>query len=198
MTTTAGRLSIPFMTAWLLTLAVSPGANADDELWTALGEGGKVVLMRHAPVDRGAEAGNPLTRDASCEQERNLSEEGKAHARQVGDQFRERGIPVEVVFHSPYCRTTETARLAFGDASAKDYLSLLEVLGADEAAAQTEVLNQVVGSFGGTGTMILITHEPNINAVSFEPVKHLDFVVMEPAGDGDFEELGVIRFAPSE
>jgi hypothetical protein len=42
---------------------------------------------------------------------------------------------------------------------------------------------------------VLVTHEPNISAVSFEIVRHLDMVIFEPKGGADFEELGVIRFS---
>ncbi len=194
----ASKFSMRICTAWLLMLAVTHTANANDELWGTLKEGGKVVLMRHAPVERGAEAGSPLNRDPSCKHERNLSDQGKLDAQQVGNRFSDHGIPIERVFHSPFCRTTETARLAFGDTSPEETLALLEVLSPTEAADRTEQLNQLIGSFSGEGNLILVTHEPNINAVSFEPVKHLDFVVIEPAGDGDFEELGVIRFTASE
>ena len=54
---------------------------------------------------------------------------------------------------------------------------------------------KLVGSYTGEGNLILITHQPNIRAVSFELLKHLDFLVVEPTGGTDFEELGVIRFS---
>jgi len=70
-------------------------------------------------------------------------------------------------------------------------------LSPDEAEGRTQKLNQVIGSYAGDGNLILITHEPNISAVSFELMKHLDFLVIEPKGEGEFEELGVIRFSES-
>lgn len=179
----------------LLTLGTTHSASGNDGLWSELKGGGKVVLMRHAPVERGADRGNPLLRDPSCRGERNLSSQGKLDAAEVGRRFREHGVPVAQVLHSPFCRTTETAKRAFGTAAAAEYLSLLEILGADEAARQTEQLNRTIGSYSGEGNLILVTHEPNINSVSFETVKHLDFVVLDPAGEAEFEELGVVRFA---
>jgi phosphohistidine phosphatase SixA len=173
-------------------------ASGNDELWSELEGGGKVVLMRHAPVERGADRGNPLLRDPSCKGERNLSSQGQSDAAEVGRRFREHGVPVEEVLHSPFCRTTETAKRAFGTATAVEYLSLLEILSAEEAAQQTERLNRTIGSYAGEGNLILVTHEPNINSVSFETIRHLDFVVLDPAGEAEFEELGVIRFTGSE
>lgn len=179
-------------------LGATHSASGNDELWSELKGGGKVVLMRHAPVERGADRGNPLLRDPSCKGERNLSSQGKLDAAEVGRRFREQGVPVEEVRHSPFCRTTETAERAFGTATVAEYLSLLEILGAEEAARQTERLNRAIGSYAGKGNLILVTHEPNINSVSFETVRHLDFVVLDPAGEAEFEELGVIRFTGSE
>ena len=49
-----------------------------------------------------------------CRTQRNLSDEGRAHARQVGEAFRAQGVPVAQVLSSPWCRCLETARLAFG------------------------------------------------------------------------------------
>lgn len=192
--------SIAFFRASLAGAALSAGllcmphAQADDALWARLAEGGKVVLMRHGAVVEGRSGGNSLLRDPSCKNERNLSNEGRQQARVIGERFRERKIAIEAVRHSPYCRTSETAKLAFGSGSEVGYLSLLEVLGADAAAAQTAELNQVIGSYAGKGNLVLITHEPNINAVSFELMKPADFIVLQPKGGSEFEELGVMRW----
>lgn len=168
--------------------------SADQQLWDALAQGGKVVLIRHAQVVSGPDAGNPLLRDPSCVSERKLSTEGKQNAQALGREFSQRRIAIDEVRHSPYCRTTDTARLAFGEADAVPYLSLLEVLEAEAAQQQTQTLNQVIGSYAGKANLVLVTHEPNIRAVSFELMKHLDVLVIEPLGGADFEELGVIRF----
>ena len=181
--------------AFLLMMLTAHSASASEALWDLLREGGRVVLMRHAPVEKGSGTGNPLVRDPSCKNEKNLSQQGKRDAAAVGRRFSEYTIPVSTVMHSPFCRTTETARIAFGEASPAGYLSLLEILEPGEAAEQTEALNQAIGSYSGDGNLVLVTHEPNIRAVSFELIGHLDFLVAEPMGDGEFEELGVIRFS---
>ena len=170
------------------------GAYASDDLWAVLKKGGKVVLMRHAQVEPGSESANSLIRDPSCKTERNLSSKGKRDARELGNRFTQHYISVSRVLHSPFCRTTETAQLAFGRAGPANYLSLLEILESSEAASQTEVLSKVIGSYTGDGNLVLVTHEPNISALSFELIKHLDFLVIQPKGNSEFEELGVIRF----
>lgn len=175
-------------------MSTSSISHANDELWQQLQAGGKVVLMRHAPVIKGTDSGNPLLRDVSCKKERNLSKQGRLDAETLGNRFKSKRIPLSDVLYSPYCRTTDTARIAFGKAEPAQYLSLSRALTSDEADTQTEQLSQIIGAYKGKGNLILISHEPNIRAISFEPLKHLDFVVLQPMGDGEFEELGVIRF----
>lgn len=179
---------------FVLALLVTSSAQANEALWTKLTEGGHVVLMRHASVSKGPGQGNPLLRDPSCRKERNLSSEGEREARVVGEAFRKRSIRVAEVRHSPYCRTADTARIAFGNATPVGYLSLREVLDTGAAAAQTAKMSEVIGSYAGKGNLVLITHEPNINAVSFETLKHADLLVLRPRGGDRFEELGVIAF----
>jgi phosphohistidine phosphatase SixA len=179
-------------------LAGTSSAYANDAAWEKLAEGGKVVLMRHAAVNTGRGQGNSLLRDPSCKKERNLSSEGERQAAEVGKRFRERNIPISAVRHSPFCRTADTARFAFAQGAPADYLGLLEILGADEAAAQTRELSQAIGGYTGAGNLVLITHEPNVNAVSFEMTGHSDFLVLRPLGGSTFEELGVVRFRAAE
>lgn len=170
-------------------------AGADEAVWRTLAEGGKVVLMRHGEIERGPGTGDSLLRDPSCQRERKLSAAGQAQARRIGEVFRQRGIPVAAVRYSPYCRTADTARLAFGSATPADYLALREVLDVDAAAMQTRVLSEVIGSHAGPGNLILVTHEPNIGAVSFELMRPADFIVLRPLGGSGFEEVGVVRAA---
>ena len=51
-----------------------------------------------------------------CSRQRNLSAEGRDESRAIGVAFRRLRIPVGRVLASPFCRTRDTARLAFGSA----------------------------------------------------------------------------------
>jgi phosphohistidine phosphatase SixA len=171
---------------------------ADNALWEALQAGGKVVLVRHAEIERGEGQPDPRVRDASCRTEAKLSAQGRQDAAELGRRFRAHGIAVSQVRHSPFCRTTETATIAFERATPAEFLALIEDMPAEEAAAQTHHLQQVIGAHDGPGALVLITHRPNIAAVSFELLDSLDALVLAPDGAGDYEELGVIRFADSD
>ncbi|GKT12085.1 MAG: hypothetical protein ISEC1_P1059 [Thiomicrorhabdus sp.] len=54
----------------------------------------------------------------------------------------------------------------------------------------------LINTYQGRGNLVLITHKSNIRALSFEMLKHLDFLVIQPSdkADGEFEALGLIRF----
>jgi phosphohistidine phosphatase SixA len=57
-----------------------------------------------------------MTSYEDCSTQRNLTEKGRAEARAIGEAIRELNIPIGKVRASPYCRTVETAELAFGRA----------------------------------------------------------------------------------
>ena len=53
-----------------------------------------------------------------CATQRNLTDKGRAEARALGEHVKRLKIPIGEVLASPFCRTMETARLAFGKARA--------------------------------------------------------------------------------
>src|SRR5919106_1343618 len=57
-----------------------------------------------------------------CSRQRNLNAEGRRQARAIGRAFSRLAIPVGRVLASPFCRTRDTARLAFGRARSSSAL----------------------------------------------------------------------------
>ena len=107
------------LVAWLFLLfagvsTAAPGAPLSDaELVAALQRGGNVVYFRHA--DTGPASPEPPTVDLTrCETQRNLNDNGRAQAQEIGRQFRRLRIPVGAVLSSQFCRCKDTAQLAFG------------------------------------------------------------------------------------
>ncbi len=178
----------------LLILFIQNAFSSEKELWAALKDGGKVILMRHALTQKGKDSGNSLIRDNSCLKEKKLSYQGKKDAEHLKELFSNKSIAIEKVLSSPFCRTKNTAKLAFDEFEPVEFLSLLEILSTEKKESQTEELVEYISSYKGEGNLVLISHEPNIRAISFELPKHLDFLVLEPLGDGDYDELGIIRF----
>jgi phosphohistidine phosphatase SixA len=92
-------------------------AQVDPALVQKLREGGYVLYMRHAATDF-SQNDSRMTSYEDCANQRNLTDKGRAEAREIGMHVKRLRIPVGEVLASPFCRTMETARLAFGKAQA--------------------------------------------------------------------------------
>jgi hypothetical protein len=86
-------------------------AEEGSALLDALRQGGYVLYVRHTRTDRSQED----TDTASCETQRNLTEQGRVDATSIGTAWSALGVPVERIISTEYCRTRETAQLAFGE-----------------------------------------------------------------------------------
>jgi hypothetical protein len=100
----------------------APGRSAlpaktlpSDALLSALRAGGYILYFRHTATDFSRDDAQSRS-DEDCDNQRPLTEKGRAEARAIGAAIAELGIPVGKVLASPRCRTMETAMLAFGRA----------------------------------------------------------------------------------
>ena len=74
-----------------------------------------MLYIRHTSTDFSKnDAG--MTSYEDCATQRNLTDKGRDEARAIAGHFRRLGIPIGKVYASPFCRTVETATLAFGKA----------------------------------------------------------------------------------
>ena len=161
-------------------------AQANEELWSQLKAGGHVVLMRHAVTTPGA-GDPPGMRLDDCSTQRNLTDQGRQHARQIGDAFRARGIRVDRVLSSPWCRCLETAHLAFG--TTETWQPLSNLFGrAENEARQVSELRAFVGE-PRTGNSVLVTHGSTIAALTGISPGTGEMVVLSPLGAGRFSVL---------
>jgi phosphohistidine phosphatase SixA len=97
---------------------------------------GAVVLMRHTQTTPGV-GDPPGWRLNDCRSQRNLDATGVAHAQRIGRWFEQHQLSVSAVRNSPWCRTRDTAKLAF--ARSQDWPALANIFedrsGADAQAA---------------------------------------------------------------
>ena len=174
--------------AVLLLAFVCGLAHASDELWDLLRSGGQVVLVRHPLTDPGF--GDPKGfRLEDCSTQRNLAQEGREHARRIGEAFRLHRIPVERVLTSPWCRCVEAASLAFGKADITQALSNL--FGRSEnRQKQLQELTALVGAWRSSGNLVMVTHGSTILALTRIPVNMGEIMVLTPQGEGRFALAG--------
>jgi broad specificity phosphatase PhoE len=125
---------------------------------------GTVVLFRHALAPGGGDP--PGFKLEDCRTQRNLSDEGRSQARRIGEAFKSRGIVVGAVWSSQWCRTRETADLAFPSLRA-DQPAFNSFFSEPEAAqAQTRAARALLAGWRGPGVLVVITHQVNITALA--------------------------------
>jgi virginiamycin B lyase len=153
-----------------------------------------VLAFRHAATDFSM---TDTTRDLrDCSRQRNLNAEGRRQARLVGSAFRRLGIPVGEVIASPFCRTRDTARLAFGHARpSRDLLSARYLESSGARARQPARLRRLLARRPPSRTnTALISHNFAIEDASGVSLAEGEAVVAAPgrAPDG-FEVIATVE-----
>jgi len=167
---------------------------SDEDVWANLKQGGYVVLMRHATAEK---TGDPLNLKVNdCSVQRNLSPQGRREAALIGQVFRRQSVSVSEVLSSRYCRTGETAELAFGRVTTWQPLDLLFALPEKDRDARTEIVAERIGTYVGEDNLVMITHSPNIDALTLELVEPGGFLVLKPDHKGSFDIVGY--FTPDD
>jgi phosphohistidine phosphatase SixA len=176
----------------LLALAAVVGCGDDDSassakdaaLAKALKQGGVVLVMRHAKTENTTDRVETI---GDCTTQRNLSEEGREQARQIGRDINALGVPVDKVLASPLCRAKDTANLAFGHST-----PLMALLSAGEEATPADErrirkLRAMTSAPAGSAT-VLVTHTGNIGGAFDLSVEEGEIVVVR-----DGKVLGTVK-----
>lgn len=168
----------------------APAAFAD--AWAELAKPGTIVLFRHATAPG---VGDPEQfKLGDCSTQRNLDSRGREEARRIGEQFRERKVPVGAVLTSQWCRTRETAKLAFDAHGPRDEPAFNSFFGQDMARreAQTAQAREILRNWKGPGVLVVVTHQVNIQALAQVPALSAEGIVMRKAG-GELKMVGSLR-----
>ena len=186
------RLPASVMAAVLWTLCLITASAAEEvspaTLWTALRSGGHIALMRHAEAPgTGDPAGFRLD---DCSTQRNLSAAGREQARRIGQRFRDQGVEIARVLSSRWCRCLETARL-LELGSVEPYPILDSFFQQPERGPQqTAELRRFVSEVRNGPSLVLVTHQVNITALTGVFPQSGEMVVIRPGGNGGFTVLG--------
>jgi phosphohistidine phosphatase SixA len=183
---------------WLIAVALllaAPTAAAQGQttgpasaaaLVEALRQGGYVIYFRHARTDF-SQRDSSL---ADCRSQRNLSDEGREQARAIGAAIRSLGIPIGRVLASPFCRTRDTAQLAFGEVEISR-----DLLGRGPSEEQSRLaasaLRPLLGTPPAPGTnTVLVSHGYNLRAADGIVVAEGEAAIYRPGEDGTFTRIG--------
>ena len=172
-------------------LAAGGAESADPGLAAELERGGLVLVLRHAATDFSKPDQEPVVLD-DCGTQRNLTERGLVQARAIGYHARRLGLKVGAVLASPYCRTLQTARLAFGRARVSN--ALLNTSGQDHDARwrrQIRAARFLFGKKPRAGTLtVLVTHGSVVVDIADLGLVEGETLVLRPLGNGRFRLIG--------
>src|SRR5215475_1468357 len=187
------RRTASLLLCLLVLLTLSAGhAHADaEQVWAALKQGGKVILLRHTHVD--IQEGIGHLAPGNCAREVNLSSRGVEQAKRIGAAFRTHGIAVGEILTSPYCRCIDTGTLAFGRATPVQYLRPPGTISEDQAKLDRERVVQEILKHRDLSNLVMITHDLNISDVVLEDTVPMgEFFVLQPKAAA-FDVIGKIR-----
>lgn len=162
------------------------------ELLGQLKRGGYIIFFRHGKtVTQPSFDGAPgfiETDYDNCATQRNLSKEGRDQAIALGNAFRALEIPLGIIRSSPYCRTRDTAWLAFGRVE-KDVNLLLKSNNPDldpEEAQNWRNLRALAKQIPMAGTnSIYVTHASAAEVFGGTVLQEGEAVILLPdTGDG--------------
>lgn len=178
--------------------AADDDANADaldgTELLDALDDGGLVLYLRHtATTEGGVDDFDTL---GDCDAQRELSEAGRQDAVEIGAAFGALQVPVDRVLASPFCRTVETAELAFDDVTTDEGLLSLATMELEGQAAYDRVRDagrDLISSEVAAGrNLVLVGQVSNIEQIAGVSMDEGATAVFRPDGNGGADQIAQI------
>jgi phosphohistidine phosphatase SixA len=160
------RLCIVLQIAFAFVVGCLPlhaASQADDAALLRELRAGAVVLMRHTQTTPGV-GDPPGWRLERCESQRNLAPEGIEHAKRIGEWFKARQLRVSAVRNSPWCRTRDTATLAFGRHD--DWPALANLFeDRSRASEQAAAVKQFIDGVKRGKLVVLVSHGSTIGHI---------------------------------
>lgn len=174
-------------------VSASPPAAADTRL-ARLSEPGVVAIMRHALAPG---TGDPASFELDdCATQRNLDARGREQAREIGAAVRAAGAVVDRVLTSQWCRCRDTAGL-LGLGPVEDLPALNSFFrNPARSGRQTADLRQFLSGLPPEKTVVLVTHQVNITALTGRWPASGEVFLLEIGRDGAISVVDEILIAP--
>lgn len=164
--------------------------------------GGYVIVLRHGqttsdntdPMANPAKNADPMSKPAKKGAgERQLSEQGRAQARSIGEAMHELRIPVSVVMTSPLQRAIDTGTLlGYGQATTNpDLAEAGSALAPVENNRRAEAMRKIVSQHPpADNNLVIVSHKPNIVDAfgkNWSDVHEGEASVFQPDGSGGYK-----------
>jgi phosphohistidine phosphatase SixA len=193
------KLKIATLLACILgaTLVPSSAQAKDLKIWDQL-KGtkpiGYVLLMRHALAPGIGDPDNFQVND--CSTQRNLNEEGRQDAREIGKWLVRREVKILRVESSRWCRAKETAQLLnIGKVRLNKNLDSLfrdsDPLGDPQTA---NIKKRILDHRKVKGLLVLVGHSVNIQALTNVSLESGEGVLIRATAQG---EIKVVGYSPA-
>jgi phosphohistidine phosphatase SixA len=180
--------------ALAMAVAAAPVQAGDQAaLWQALKAGGHAVIFRHALAPGTGDP--PGFRLGDCATQRNLSDKGRAQAKAIGEAFRANAIRVDRVLTSRWCRARDTAELM--GVGPVEEAPMLDSFFADRSREpeQTAALKQILAGMKPGETVVMVSHQVNITALTgdFASSGEAAVIAPVPGRPGEFTVRGWLK-----
>lgn len=180
-----------FLTTFPSSNASGESQNEETALWSALRTGEHFAMLRHAIAPGTGDPPNFTL--GECATQRNLSDEGRDQARNIGDRFRKNGIPKARTFSSQWCRCIETAQL-LDLGSVRELPALNSFFQRYERRdSQTQMLKKWLAQQDLSQPLVLVTHQVNITALTGIFPSSGELVIVHRSQTGEISVIGTIE-----
>lgn len=163
-------------------------------LLNSLRKGGFIFYARHGEANVGEDL--PNFNFQNCLTQRNLSEYGRRQAIYYGEMLRYLQIPIQsLVSASPFCRTIETAQLAFGNGNVQVTPFWFEIyrLSGDLASGEKQIIlnnfTSVLEAIPVEGKNKVIVAHSFPEGVGLGEIPFMGTVIIKPEGAGNGYEI---------
>ncbi|AXI10973.1 histidine phosphatase family protein [Oceanobacillus sp. 143] len=170
-------------------------------LLNSLRKGGFIFYARHGEANVGSDL--PYLNFQDCLTQRNLSDYGRRQATYYGEIIRYLQIPIEYpVSVSPFCRTIETAQLAFGNGNVQvnPFWAEIDRLSGEVPSNDKQgILNHlksVLEKIPGEGRNKVIVAHGFPEGVGLGQIPYMGTVIVKPKGEGNgYDIVGRLSLA---
>jgi phosphohistidine phosphatase SixA len=175
------------------TLSPAPAQAKDLAIWDQLqgtNPKGYVLLMRHALAPGVGDPPNFKVND--CSTQRNLNDEGRAQASEMGQWLQRREIKILRVESSRWCRAKETAELLnLGTVRPNRNLdSLFQETNLDSHPQTANIKKRIVSHRNTRGLLVFVGHFVNFQAVAQTSLESGEGVLVRATSTGEIKILG--------
>ena len=168
---------------------------SDPELIAELKKGGYILYFRHGITNHDT-FDTDRNNLKNCNTQRLLSDEGREQMKRIGNVVKQLKINIGDVVSSPYCRSIDTATLAFGETAIDEYLKHTVTASEETVKKQAQALSQMLSKIPERegSNDIISGHTANLQeATGIWPKPEGVAIVFKPKGNGLYEYIATIH-----